>query len=138
MGAADPFGVTALAAAERDLVTLLAAALAPTPVYWGWAPFETATEPPTLPLVVVQRQSFTTADYEDMCPGPYLGDKLVGINAWAVNYEAARTLAAAARDAMSADAAGWRLQQEVDSFEPAFRAWCISGSWLAGGVPPDA
>lgn len=136
MTAAD--ALATLAPSERALVALLAAALAPTPVYWGWAPFETANEAPTLPLVVVQRQSFTSAEYEDMCGGPYVGDKLVGVNAWALTYEAARALAAAARDAMSIGAEGWRLQQEVDIFEPAFRAWCISGSWLAGGVPPDA
>lgn len=131
-------GVEPLAASERALVALLAAALDPVPVYWGWAPFETANEPPTLPLVVVQRQSFTSAEYEDMCPAPYLGDKLVGVHAWALGYEGARALAQSARDAMTANADGWRLQQEVDTFEPSFRAWCITGSWLTAGVPPDA
>jgi len=127
-----------LAASERALVAMLAAALDPVPVYWGWAPFETANAPASLPLVVVQRLSYTTVDYEDMCAGPYRGDMIVAINAWALGYEAARALAADARDAMGAGAGDWRLHQEVDTFEPTFHAWCVGGQWLVAGVVPDA
>jgi len=123
--------------ADRALVVLLAVALAPVPVVWGWAPFESSAEPPALPLVVVQRLTYDTAGYEDMCvDSEYLGNTLVAIHVWALGYEQARTLTAQVRSAM-ADAPGWRLQQELDQYEPNFRAWCLVGQWLAAGVAPD-
>jgi len=120
---------------ERDLVAALSAALQPTPVFWGFAPLETAETPPSLPLVVVQRLNYSTAGYEDMCEGDYLGDTLLVVDAWSLGYEDARVLAASARAAVSG-AGGWRLQGESDFFEPNFRAWRIQGQWLAAGVPP--
>lgn len=124
-------------ATERELVALLAAALAPVPVFWGFAPFESSTEPPSLPLVVLQRLNFSTPGYEDMCTdAAYVGDTMVAIHAWSLGYEQGRALTTDVRAAM-ADAPGWRLQQELDQFEPAFRAWCIVGHWLAVGVPPE-
>jgi hypothetical protein len=121
---------------ERDLVAVLLAALAPTPVYWGFAPFESMSEPPSFPLVVVQRQMFTTEAYEDMCEDAApIGDTTLGIDAWALGYEAARALAAQIRTATGA-AGGWRLQSETDLYEPNVRAWRIQGQWLASGQPP--
>jgi hypothetical protein len=121
---------------ERDVAALLAQALAPTPVHWGWAPFEASAEPPSLPVVILQRLSFSTAGYEDLCSdAAYLGDTLLAVTVWAQGYEDARALNANARSAM-AGAPGWRLQQELDLYEPAFRAWSIAGHWLAPGIAP--
>lgn len=121
---------------ERDLVAALIAALSPTPVHWGFAPFESVSEPPSLPIVVVQRANFSTANYEDMCAAaPYVGDTLVVIDGWTLGYEDGRAQAAAIRDVVGA-AGGWRLQSETDLYEPTFRAWRIQGQWLAAGRPP--
>jgi len=123
---------------ERAIVQALAAALAPTPVHWGFAPFETAAEPPSLPLVVVQRLTYSTAAYEDMCrEAPYIGDCVVLLHTWALNYEAARALAADVRQAMADSVWGWRLQQEADLYEPNFRAWRIEAQWLGSALQPD-
>jgi len=122
---------------EKAFVALLQAALAPARVSWGWAPFESSTEPPSLPLVTVQRLTYSTASYEDMCQrAPYLGDTTLTVHAWALGYEDARTLATAARDAL-ADATGWRLQSESDLYEPTFRAWRVEGVWFTAGVAPE-
>jgi hypothetical protein len=121
---------------ERSVVALLELALAPVPVHWGFAPFESVEAVPVLPIVVVQRLSYSTAAYEDMCEASaYVGDTLLALHVWALGYEQARSLTDQVRAAMS-DARGWRLQQEVDQYESAFRAWCIAGQWLAAGVPP--
>jgi hypothetical protein len=127
-----------VASAERAIVAILASALAPTPVVWGWAPFETAGDPPSLPLVVVQRLTYSTIGYEDMCDDSgVLGDSTVLVHAWALGYEDARGLNAAARSAMLTQAAGWRLQAENDLYEPAFRAWRVEGQWFGAGIAPD-
>ena len=120
---------------ERDLVAALMAALSPTPVWWGFAPLESVAEPPSLPLVVVQRLTFSTTAYEDMCEGPYVGDTILVIDAWTIRYEDGRALAAAVRSAADA-LGGWRLQSETDQYDPNVRAWRIQGQWLAAGVPP--
>jgi len=121
---------------EPQVVALLASALAPVPVHWGFAPFESMSEPPPLPIVVVQRVSYSTAGYEDMCAdAAYRGDTLISIHAWTLGYEQGRALAADVRLAMT-DAVGWRLQQESDQYESNFRAWAIAGQWLAVGVAP--
>jgi hypothetical protein len=121
---------------ERALVAALAAALAPTPVFWGWAPLESADLPASLPLVTLQRLTYSTASYEDMCEDvPVRGDTTLLVHAWALGYEQARTLAAQARDAVLA-AEGWGLQTETDQYEPGFRAWRVEAQWFAEGVPP--
>jgi hypothetical protein len=120
---------------ERELVAALQFALAPVPVHWGFAPLETMSEPPSLPLVVVQRLTYSTEAYEDQCEGPYVGNTVLVIDAWAIHYEAARALASDVREAADA-AGGWRMQSETDLYEPNLRAWRIQGQWLAGGVPP--
>lgn len=120
---------------ERELVALLKTALTPVPVHWGFAPFESSGVPPMLPIVVVQRLSYSTAGYEDMCEGDYVGDTALVVHAWALHYEVGRMLCDQVRAALR-DAVGWRLQQETDTYEPNFHAWCIAGQWNAGGVPP--
>jgi hypothetical protein len=120
---------------ERGLVAALAVALAPTPVHWGFAPFEASTTPPGLPLVVVQRLTYSTGGYEDMCEGAYVGDTVLVVDAWALGYEQGRALCAAVRDAVT-EVGDWRLQSETDLFEPVFRAWRIQGQWLAAATAP--
>jgi hypothetical protein len=121
---------------ERDLVATLLAALSPVPVWWGYAPLDSMSEPPTFPLVVVQRQTFSTAGWEDMCAdAAYKGDTILAIDSWTKGYEEGRALATAIRTATGA-LGGWRLQGESDFFEPNVRAWRIQGQWLAAGVPP--
>lgn len=121
---------------ESAFVALLRDALAPARVSWGWAPFESSTEPAALPLVTVQRLVYSTAAYESMCSDPYLGDTTLTVHAWALGYAQARTLSSAARAALS-DAVGWRLQSESDLFEPTFRAWRVEGVWFAAGIAPE-
>lgn len=120
---------------ERELLAALEVALDPTPVHWGFAPFESSSVPPSLPMVIVQRLNYATTNYEDMCEGPYVGDTLLLIDAWAIRYDDGRTLSTATRAAVIA-AGGWRLQGESDLFDPNFRAWRIQGQWLQGGEPP--
>jgi hypothetical protein len=121
---------------ERELVATLTAALAPVPVHWGLAPFESSGTVPSLPIVVVQRLNYSTVGYEDMCSeAAYVGDAALVVDMWALGYEGARSLAADVRAAM-VDVDGWRLQGEADLYEPTFRAWRIQGQWLAAGVAP--
>lgn len=120
---------------ERTAVAALALALAPTPVYWGWAPLEGAESPPSLALVTLQRLQFVTASYEDMCEGePIVGDTTLVVHVWAGGYEEARALQDETRAAMLS-VGGWTLQVEADAFEPAFRAWRIESQWFAGAIP---
>jgi hypothetical protein len=121
---------------ERALVAALSAALDPTPVFWGWAPMETADLTPSLPLVTLQRLNYSTAAYEDMCTdAAVVGDTTLLVHAWAVGYEKARDLTTQSRDAIQA-AGGWTLQSETDIYEANFRAWRIEAQWFAGGVQP--
>jgi len=120
---------------ERELVAAMQVALSPTKVHWGFVPFETMSEPPSLPVVVVQRLTYSTEAYEDFCEGPYVGNTILVIDAWAISYEAGRALATSVRDAADG-AGGWRLQSETDLYEPNVRAWRMQGQWLAAGVPP--
>lgn len=121
---------------ETELVATLKAALYPVPVHWGFAPFEAVEVPPALPIVVVQRLTYSTGGYEDMCTdAAYVGDTILVIDAWHLGYEDARALAASVRAGV-AMAQGWRLQSETDLYEVNFRAWRIQGQWLAAGVPP--
>jgi len=121
---------------EAELVATLKAALAPTPVFWGWAPLETAELPPQLPLVTVRRVLFTTAGYADMCEdGAIVGDTSLVVHVWSDAYALARAVCALVRETIQT-AGGWVLQSETDVYEPNFRAWQIEGQWLAGGVAP--
>jgi hypothetical protein len=125
------------ATSESDLVAALAAALDPTPVYWGWAPLDSAELPPNYPLLTVHRALFTATTYEDMCQDAApVGDKTLVVHAWSPVYEQARSLSAAARAVILA-ADGWTLQSESDLFEPNVRAWQVEAQWLAGGATPD-
>jgi hypothetical protein len=122
---------------ERDLVEAVRTAVDPVPTYWGWAPFETAEVPPTLPLVTVTRLLFTAIDWLDMCEvDDLVGDTTVVAHVWAAGYEQARALQADVRVAILS-ARGWSPQSEQDSYEPTFRAWRIESQWLAAGVAPD-
>jgi hypothetical protein len=122
---------------ETELVAALKTTLSPTPVFWGWAPFESAEVPPQLPLVTVRRLLFATGGYDDMCEDSTLrGDTTLVVHAWSDIYADARALTAAARDTIRT-AGGWTLQSETDTYDPTFRAWQIEGQWLAGGVAPE-
>jgi hypothetical protein len=122
---------------EASLVDILKAALAPTPVHWGWAPLESAELPPALALVTVRRQLFSTSGYADMCEtGEIEGDTTILVHVWSREYEPARDLMQIVRSTIQV-AGGWSLQTEVDLYEPNFRAWQIEAQWMAGGVTPD-
>jgi hypothetical protein len=120
---------------EPEFVDALKAAVAPTPVYWGWAPFETTGDPATLPIVTVMRAVYSTAAWLEMCDNGAMGDTTLLVHVWSLGYEDARTLQALARTKLL-DVPGWCLQSEVDTFEPAIRAWRIESQWMAAGVSP--
>lgn len=123
---------------ERDLADLLAAALAGVAaVRWGWKMLETAEEPPTLPLVTLQRTLASAAGYVDMCAEPAIVDTTIQVHTWAVTYEAARALNTQVRNIIGTPATGWVLQAEVDDYDGAFRAWRISGEYLGAGMTAE-
>jgi hypothetical protein len=122
-------------ATERDLATLLEAGLSGiAEVRWGWKALESAETPPSLPLVTIQRSVASAAAYWDMCVDTNpLADTSLQVHTWHTQYEAARALNAQVR-AIVLTAGGWRLSAEVDDYEPAFRAWRISGDYLGAGM----
>jgi hypothetical protein len=121
---------------ETAIVQALKAALAPVSVFWGWAPFESTEEPPTLPLATVARALFSTANWLDMCDDGSIGDTTLLVHVWSIGYEQGRAIQTIARECMLAQA-GWVLQSETDIFEPAFRAWRIESQWMAAGAAPQ-
>ena len=119
---------------ERELFALLDAALTGNAtVRWGWKALETATEPPSLPLVTLQRTLASASAYADMCIdlNP-LVDTSLQVHVWVDKYEAARALNTQVRAIVLGG--GWALQAEIDVYEPAFRAWRISGDYLGAGM----
>jgi hypothetical protein len=120
---------------EPEFLAALKAAVAPTPVYWGWAPFETTGDVPSLPVVTVVRAVYTTAAWLEMCDNGAMGDTTLLVHVWTNGYEDARALQALARAGLL-DMPGWCLQSEIDTFEPTFRAWRIESQWMAAGVSP--
>lgn len=122
-------------ATERELAQLLEAGLAGVAaVRWGWKALEGAETPPTLPLVTLQRSVASAAAYVDMCPDTDpLVDTSLQVHVWVTQYEDARTLNATVRG-LILQAGGWQLQAEVDDYEPAFRAWRISGEYMGAGM----
>ena len=122
---------------ERELAQLLEASLAGVAaVRWGWKALESAETPPTLPLVTLQRTLASGAGYQDMCEAdPPLVDTTLQVHVWVAQYEDARALNATVRALVRST--GWALQAELDDYEPAFRAWRISGEYLGAGMPVE-
>jgi hypothetical protein len=122
-------------ATERDLAALLEAGLSGiAEVRWGWKALESAETPPSLPLVTLQRSLASAAAYWDMCiDTDPLVDTSIQVHTWHPTYEGARALNAQAR-AIVLTAGGWRLSAETDDYEPAFRAWRISGEYMGAGM----
>jgi hypothetical protein len=123
---------------EREVVATLAAALQPVEVHWGYAPFESSSMPPTLPIVAVQRLNYSPATFDDMCtPAVYLGECILVVDTWGRDYETARGVSAQVRSAMVAQVPGWKLQNENDLYEPNFHAWRVQGQWVAYDIVAD-
>jgi len=127
-------------ATERELAQLLEAGLVGVAtVRWGWKALEGAEAPPSLPLVTLQRSVASATAYLDMCdprnPAESLPlvDTTLQVHVWVAQYEAARLLNATVRG-LILGAGGWVLQAEVDDYEPAFRAWRISGEYTGAGM----
>jgi hypothetical protein len=122
-------------ATERELAQLLEAGLSGiAEVRWGWKALEYAETPPSLPLVTLQRSLASAAGYWDMCVDTNpLADTSIQVHTWHPQYEAARALNAQVR-AIVLGAGDWRLSAETDDYEPAFRAWRISGDYLSAGM----
>lgn len=123
------------ATSEQDLVSMLALALAPVPVWWGYAPAEEVEKPPSLPLVVVVRTSAVVrTDWADMCEeddaAPIPADVTLQVRVWHPEYSAARALQASVRATLRA-LQGWAVQSEFDARDADLRAWAISSDWLA-------
>lgn len=122
-------------ATERELAAALETGLAGlAAVRWGWKALESAELPPSLPLVTIQRSNASATAYQDMCVdlNP-LVDTSLQVHTWVPQYEAARALNTQVRGIILA-AGGWVLQGEADDYEPAFRAWRISGDYLGIGM----
>lgn len=123
---------------ERALAALLETSLAGVAaVRWGWHALESASTPPSLPLVTLQRSLASASPYADMCVdlNP-LVDTTLQVHTWVQEYEAARVLNAQVR-AIILGAGGWALQAELDDYEPSFRAWRISGEYLGAGMTAE-
>lgn len=128
-------GVLAAATSEQDVTAALALALAPVPVWWGYAPAEDVETPPTLPLVVVVRTSaIVRTDWADMCEEPTdtptPADVTLQVRVWHPNYGAARALQVTVRATLRA-LSGWDEQSEFDARDGDLRAWVIASDWLA-------
>lgn len=121
---------------ERELAELLTISLPGIKVRWGWSALESATEPPSLPLVTLQRSVASAAPYADMCVdlNP-LVDTTLQVHTWVQEYEAARALNTQVRAIILGG--GWALQAELDDYEPGFRAWRISGEYLGAGMTAE-
>jgi hypothetical protein len=127
----------AITITERELAALLEAELAGVAtVRWGWKALETAEDVPTLPLVTLQRTLASAAAYADMCVdlNP-LVDTTLQVHVWVKEYEAARALNTQVRAIVLGG--NWALQAEIDVYEPAFRAWRISGDYLGAGMAAE-
>lgn len=129
-----------VAATEQEVVVALAAALAPAPVWWGFAPAEDVERPPSLPLVVVVRASaIVRSDWGDMCPpdgDAVPADVTLQVHVWHPDYGAARALQRTVRATM-AGLVGWLEQNEFDLRDGDLRAWRITSDWLAVAIPLD-
>jgi hypothetical protein len=129
-----------LSPSEQEVIAALIDALDPVPVWWGYAPQESADLPPSLPMVVVMRTSaIVRTDWDDMCdlpPGdPLAANITLQIRIWnAQDYAAARDLMADARAAVR-ELGGWNEQSEFDTRDGELRAWLIISDWLAEAAP---
>src|SRR4051812_38704204 len=85
-----------------ELTLALAARVPPVPVWWGYAPQELAENPPSLPLVTVQRTSALLGagggiDFTDFCTlddpeAPASASITLQVHVWARDYQPARDL----------------------------------------------
>ncbi len=125
----------ATATSERDLAELLSVQLAGiATVRWGWKALENAEQPPSLPLVTLQRSIASAEGYVDMCDqGEPMVDTTILVHVWEQEYAAARALNRQVRGIVLA-AGGWMLQVENDEYDGVFRAWRISGQYLGAGM----
>jgi hypothetical protein len=126
-------------ATERELFQLLSTAptLAGVEVRWGWKALESATQPPSLGLVTLQRSIASATPYADMCIDTRpLVDTTLQVHTWVKEYEAARALNAQVRSVIL-NAGGWALQAELDDYETSFGAWRISGEYLGAGMEAE-
>jgi hypothetical protein len=126
-------------ATEQDVVVALTVALAPVPVWWGYAPAEDVETPPSYPLVVVVRTSaIVRTDWGDMCEepegDPTPADLTLQVRAWHPNYADARALQKTIRATLRA-LSGWGELAEFDSRDSDLRAWVIASDWLSVAAP---
>lgn len=124
---------------EQDVVAALAVALAPMPVWWGYAPAEDVETPPGLPFAAVMRMSAVVrVDWADMCEEPadavVPADVTLQVRVWHPEYSAARALQKTVRATLRA-LDGWAVQFEADTRDGDRRAWMISSDWLAVAAP---
>lgn len=121
------------------LTSALAARVPPVPVWWGYAPQELAENPPSLPLVTVQRTSALLGpgggiDFTDFCTlddptAPATASITLQVHVWAKDYQEARDLQAEVR-AVCRALTDWQHLNEFDSRDGELRAWVISSDWL--------
>lgn len=117
---------------EKELSQALQAGLAGVLYRWGYAPLESASQPPSLPLVTLVRLSADVASMADMCTDDeFVGETTVETHVWHHTYEDARLLQDQVRALILPT--GWNLQAEQDLFDGTFRAWRISAQWTAVG-----
>jgi hypothetical protein len=124
---------------EPDVLAALAAALAPVPVWWGYAPAEDVETPPTLPLVTLNRTAaIVRQDWADMCEeGEALpADVTLQVHVWHLEYGAARALQRTVRSTLHA-LVGWAALNEFDVRNGDLRAWSIQSDWQGTAIALD-
>lgn len=126
---------------EKELIDAIAAGLPGVTVIWGFLDLESASTPPSLPVVCVTRVSAAaetgTNVLADMCDSSdQFARIIVQVDTWEKEYEDARnlneqvhTIVASILDPQQV----WTWQADVDRRNVQLKAWCIESTWTSNG-----
>lgn len=128
---------------EQELIEAIRDGLPAVNVTWGFAEFESATSPPSLPLVCVTRVSASVqtdgGPLADMCDTDEESARtIIQIDSWENGYEDARTLNEQVHTIVAALIAPslapvWSWESDVDHLNPQLKAWNIQSTWTTDG-----
>lgn len=121
---------------EKALIAAIKAGLPLVEVTWGFLEMESATAPPSMPIVCVTRVNaalLAGGGLKDMCDDDDdTATSNIQIDTWDKGYEDARDLNESVHTIVNA-LAGWSWQSEVDVRDPQLKAWRISSTWIIDG-----
>jgi len=121
---------------EKALMEAIRDGLPGAKVRWGFLEFESATQPPSFPVVCVTRLNASLlagGGLADMCDSDDdTAETLVQIDSWEPGYEDARDLNEQVHTIVEG-VAGWSWQSDVDQRDPNMKAWRIQSTWTTNG-----